>query len=111
MCQWQGWPPALLSSLLSVAPAEASARRSSFPVRDAGQDLSFTGVARLERSEVHGYEHQFGAVNVRIHELDTIAGHLADDCFAVEEVEVITYPDRARRDRPGQVEAGSTAGG
>lgn len=58
---------------------------------------------------MHGYEHQFGAVNVRIHELDTIAGHLADDCFAVEEVEVITYPDRARRDRPGQVEAGSTA--
>lgn len=56
-----------------------------------------------------GYEHSFGAVNVHIHELNAIAGHLADYCFAVEQVEVITYPDRARRDLPGQVEAGSTA--
>jgi len=54
-----------------------------------------------------GYQCQFRAVHVHIHELDSVAGHLADDRLAVDQVEAITDTDDAGLNLPRQVEAGA----
>lgn len=94
-------PPVDASGYL---PVRAATLTALLAVRDAGQCLALAGVAGQERSYVDRYKHQFGAAPVDIHELDTVAGHFADDCLAVEEDEVIAGPDSTAGDLPGQVE-------
>jgi len=87
-----------------ICPVRAATLTALLAVRDAGQCLALAGVAGQERSYVDRYQRQFRAASVDIQELDTVAGHFADDCLAVEEDEAIAGPDSTGGDLPSQVE-------